>query len=191
MMDNIFLFNEKKLTEATMFFLLKSPHHTINILKLMKLLYLSERKSFEKFYVPIIGDSLVSMKNGPVLSLTLDRINSGSDKKSYWNKYIADRKNHNISIRADSEIHSIDQLNELSNNDLNVVTEIFDLFGNKTQWELVDYTHDHCSEWRDPGSSMYPIEYKDLFKALNFSDDVSNQIITKLEKQIELNKLNN
>lgn len=47
----------------------------------MKLLYLSERKSFEKFYVPLIGDSLVSMKNGPVLSFTLDRINSGSDKK--------------------------------------------------------------------------------------------------------------
>lgn len=187
-MDNIFLFNEKKLTEATIFFLLQTRHKCINILKLMKLLYLSERKSFEMFHTPIIGDSLVSMKNGPVLSLTLDRINHGSEKKTYWDKFISDRKDHGLALKVDVQIESDDDLLELSDNDITVLKQIWFEFGDKTQWDLVDYTHDFCPEWRNPGSSMYPIGYKDLFKALNFSQELSNEIIDQLESQAYINQ---
>ena len=44
-MDNLFLFDEKKLTQATAFFLYKA-HGRLPILKLMKLLYIAERESF-------------------------------------------------------------------------------------------------------------------------------------------------
>lgn len=187
-MDNIFLFNEKKLTEATIFFLLQTKHNTINILKLMKLLYLTERKSFEMFHTPIIGDSLVSMKNGPVLSLTLDRINHGSEKKTYWDQFISDRKDHDLALKVDVPIQSDDDLLELSDNDITVLKQIWFEFGDKNQWDLVDYTHDFCPEWRNPGSSMYPIGYKDLFKALNFSQELSNEIIDQLESQAYINQ---
>ncbi|MDM1249485.1 SocA family protein [Acinetobacter sp. R933-2] len=187
-MDNIFLFNEKKLTEATIFFLLQTRHNTINILKLMKLLYLTERKSFEMFHTPIIGDSLVSMKNGPVLSLTLDRINHGSEKKTYWDQFISDRKDHDLALKVDVPIQSDDDLLELSDNDITVLKQIWFEFGDKNQWDLVDYTHDFCPEWRNPGSSMYPIGYKDLFKALNFSQELSNEIIDQLESQAYINQ---
>ena len=187
-MDNIFLFNEKKLTEATIFFLLQTQHQNINILKLMKLLYLSERKSFEMFHTPIIGDSLVSMKNGPVLSLTLDRINHGSEKKTYWHKFISDRKDHDIALKVDTQIESDDDLLELSENDITVLKQVWFEFGSKSQWDLVDYTHDHCPEWRNPGSSMYPIQYQDLFNALGFSSELSNEIIDQLESQAYINQ---
>lgn len=187
-MDNIFLFNEKKLTEATIFFLLQTQHQNINILKLMKLLYLSERKSFEMFHTPIIGDSLVSMKNGPVLSLTLDRINHGSEKKTYWDKFISDRKDHDIALKVDTQIESDDDLLELSENDITVLRQVWFEFGSKSQWDLVDYTHDHCPEWRNPGSSMYPIQYQDLFNALGFSSELSNEIIDQLESQAYINQ---
>lgn len=187
-MDNIFLFNEKKLTEATIFFLLQTQHQNINILKLMKLLYLSERRSFEMFHTPIIGDSLVSMKNGPVLSLTLDRINHGSEKKTYWDKFISDRKDHDIALKVDTQIESDDDLLELSENDITVLKQVWFEFGNKSQWDLVDYTHDHCPEWRNPGSSMYPIQYQDLFNALGFSPELSNEIIDQLESQAYINQ---
>lgn len=187
-MDNIFLFNEKKLTEAAIFFLLQTPHKNINILKLMKLLYLSERKSFEMFHTPIVGDSLVSMKNGPVLSLTLDRINHGSQKKTYWDQFISDRTNHDIALKTNIEIQSDDDLLELSDNDITVLKQIWFEFGGKNQWDLVDYTHDNCPEWRNPGSSMYPIEYNDLFNALGFSQELSKEIIDQLESQAYINQ---
>lgn len=187
-MDNIFLFNEKKLTEATIFFLLQTQHQNINILKLMKLLYLSERKSFEMFHTPIIGDSLVSMRNGPVLSLTLDRINHGSEKKTYWDKFISDRKDHAVALKVDTQIESDDDLLELSENDITVLKQVWFEFGSKSQWDLVDYTHDHCPEWRNPGSSVYPIQYQDLFNALGFSPELSNEIIDQLESQAYINQ---
>jgi len=41
----------------------------------MKLLYLAERRSFEKHGEPMIGDRLVSMPQGPVLSCTYNLMN--------------------------------------------------------------------------------------------------------------------
>ncbi|MEN8549707.1 Panacea domain-containing protein [Acinetobacter soli] len=187
-MDNIFLFDEKKLTEATIFFLLQQNTRNINILKLMKLLYLSERKSFEMFHTPIIGDSLVSMNKGPVLSMTLERINHGSRKKTYWDKFISDRANNNVALKQDVAIQSDDDLLELSDNDIIVLKQIWFEFGNKNEWDLVDYTHDFCPEWRNPGSSMYPIKYEDLFNALGFSQELSNEIIDQLQTQAYINQ---
>lgn len=187
-MDNIFLFNEKKLTEATIFFLLQSDKHNINILKLMKLLYLSERKSFEMFHTPIIGDSLISMKNGPVLSMALDKINHGSQQQTYWDKFISDRKNHDIALKSDTGIRSDDDLLELSDNDITSLKQVWFEFGDKDQWQLVDYTHDHCLEWRNPGSSMRPISYQDLFEALGFSDALSSEILEQLQTQAHINQ---
>lgn len=187
-MDNIFLFNEKKLTEATIFFLLQTNNKNINILKLMKLLYLSERKSFEMFHTPIIGDSLVSMNKGPVLSLTLERINYGSRKKTYWDQFISDRANNDVALKTDVNINSDDDLLELSDNDITTLKQIWFEFGSKNEWQLVDYTHDYCPEWRNPGSSMRPINYQDLFDALGFSKDLSNEIIDQLESQAYINQ---
>ena len=187
-MNNIFLFDEKKLTQTTIFFLLRSSSKKINILKLMKLLYLSERKSFEMFHTPIIGDSLVSMNKGPVLSLTLERINHGRRRKTYWDKFISDRANNDIALKNVADIKNDDDLLELSDNDIAVLKQIWFEFGSKNEWELVDYTHDHCAEWCNPGSSMLPISYADLFKALGFSEELSSEIIEQLQNQAYVNQ---
>ena len=190
---NINLFDERKLTQATIFFLLKSTNQRINILKLMKLLYLSERASFEMFHCPLIGDILGSMKNGPVLSRTLDRINEGSRYESYWDKYISDRKNHEIALKRQTIEHE-DDLLELSDNDIHVLKQIWFEFGSKDQWELVDYTHQHCTEWRNT-QSFIPITYSQLFEALGFSEILSQQILEWLQEQSaikqSINLLNN
>ncbi|OSI14206.1 Panacea domain-containing protein [Neisseria dumasiana] len=184
---NIDLFDEKKLTQATVFFLLHSPKRHINILKLMKLLYLAERKSFEMFHVPIIGDILGSMKNGPVLSRTLDRINEGSRQKSYWDGYISDRKNHEIALQPNLTMLNEDDLLELSENDITALKSIWFEFGDRNQWELVDYTHSNCTEWRNT-SSFIPITYSELFEALGFSKELSDSIVLDLKEQSYLAK---
>lgn len=187
-MNNVFLFDEKKLTQTTIFFLLQCDSKKINILKLMKLLYLSERKSFEMFHTPIVGDSLVSMNKGPVLSLTLDRINCGSRKKTYWDKFIDDKAHNDIALKNNIDLKSDDDLLELSENDIIVLKQIWFEFGDKSQWDLVDYTHDYCSEWRNPNGSVLPISYSDLFKALGFSQTLSDEIIDQLQAQAYINQ---
>ena len=49
------LFNEKKAAQAAAYFLLRAGG-PLTVLKLMKLLYLAERGSFERYGTPMIGD---------------------------------------------------------------------------------------------------------------------------------------
>lgn len=65
------MFNERKVAQMAAFLLGKGgdrmPH-----LKLMKLLYLSDREAMERYGFPISGDCIVAMPHGPVLSMTLN-----------------------------------------------------------------------------------------------------------------------
>ena len=96
------LFNERKAAQVAAFFLLKASQRdsNITILKLMKLMYLAERKSYQVYGEPIIGDALVSMPNGPVLSSTLDLINFGSTKNldGGWDSLIAERSGRDMTM---------------------------------------------------------------------------------------------
>lgn len=187
-MDNIFLFDEKKLTQSAVFFLYKAQGR-LDILKLMKLLYLAERTSFQKFHRPLIGDSLVSMKNGPVLSITLNFINGEVRNQNFWNEWISDRANHEVGLKDPSLIRDEDDLLELSNNDIRLLNAVWDEFGHLGRWELVDWTHEYCAEWNNPGTSMIPIQYDQLFNALNIDAQLSQHIIEDMETEIRLNKI--
>jgi len=67
-----------KAAQVCAFFAMKAGNR-INILKLMKLLYLCERESMRRFESPLIYDHFVSMDHGPVLSRTLDLLNGSSN----------------------------------------------------------------------------------------------------------------
>lgn len=70
-MSNFSIFSERKAAEAAAFLLLKGGGG-LELLKLMKLMYLAERESFKKYGESITGDAFVSMQHGPVLSGTYD-----------------------------------------------------------------------------------------------------------------------
>lgn len=187
-MDNLFLFDEKKLTQATAFFLFKADG-TLPILKLMKLLYLTERYSFKKFHRPLIGDSLVSMKHGPVLSTTYNFMNGAVRHQEFWNEWISDRSEHEVALRDKSLIRDTDDLLELSDNDISLLEDVWVHFGHLSRWELVDWTHTNCEEWIDPGASSFPIAYPDLFRALGFDDKLQQHIINNMEAEAYFNKM--
>ena len=66
------MFNERKAAQMAAFFLGQLLDRKMPHLKLMKLLYLSDREAVRAFGWPISGDRLVSMPHGPVLSQTLN-----------------------------------------------------------------------------------------------------------------------
>ena len=75
------MFKEVKTAQVAAFFLAKAPGHRMPHLKLMKLLYLADRESMRETGYPMSWDRLVSMPHGPVLSTTLNLINSVSGLK--------------------------------------------------------------------------------------------------------------
>lgn len=183
------LFNEKKAAQVAAFFLFKASQRgaNITILKLMKLMYLAERNSYQQFGEPIIGDALVSMPNGPVLSKTLDLINFGAQENldGGWDSLIAEKNGRDMALKADSLIRSEDDLRELSESDIETLQSVWSEFGNKSALWLRDYTHNpaNCPEWEDPDGSSIPIKLEKLFEVFGFSEDESNSLISRLNQR--------
>jgi len=182
------LFNEKKAAQAAAYFLFRAGG-PLSVLKLMKLLYLAERRSFEKFGEPMIGDRLVSMPHGPVLSCTYNHMNGELPSvEGGWDFWIADRAEHDLALRDPDSLRSPEQdLLELSDADVGILSDIWDQFGGMDQWELREYTHDHCPEWKDPEGSMIPMQPEDFFEALKFTPEQRKAAMAKLRAEDEIN----
>lgn len=147
-------------------------------MKLIKLLYLAERRALLQWGRPITFDSYVSMPHGPVLSFTLDKVNAavGPEGESYWHRFISERKNHEVRLLEDAPN---DQLSRAEEDALDAV---FAEFGHMSQWDLRDYTHD-LPEWQDPHGSSAPIHIRDILLGEGLSDDEADDIEEALQAE--------
>lgn len=164
-----FKFNEKKTTQVAALFI-KMHSRPLNYTKLIKLLYLTDREALSRWERPLTGDSYVSMPKGPVLSQTYDLINYpiflGSE--SYWHKFIS-KSAYDVSLITEPDN------NELSTREIDLITEIYEKYKDKTWGQMIDVCHDCCHEWEHPGDTSIPIRVEDILKEFK-----------KTEKEIEL-----
>lgn len=181
-------YNEKKAAQVAAYFI----HHLggrIEVLKLMKLMYLAERESLARYGEPITGDKLVSMKHGPVLSITLDHMNDFIDSgEGGWNDWISDRENHFLALN-NSEENILESLLELSDADIDILSHVFKKYGKMSAYEIRDYTHEHCDEWEDPNDSSAPIPYGRILKYVGYTSESATNISQRIDEQHKLDKI--
>lgn len=188
-MTTALLFDERRTAEAAAYLLYRAGG-TLPVMKLIKLLYLAERLSLQRYAEPITGDRLVSMPHGPVLSMTYDYINDALPSiEGGWNTWVSDRANHKVGLRDESMIRTPEQdLLRLSDSDLEILQEIWQEYGHWDQWKLVRYTHSEaCPEWEDPDGSSRPIHYVDLFQKLGYTSEAADALAKRLTEQRYLN----
>ena len=161
---------------------------TINVLKLIKLMYLADRESMDRTGFPISFDRLVSMEHGPVLSRTLNLINGALDARgaAKWDEWISDRENHDVSVKRTFDRSDLD---ELSDADLDAIYAVWAQFGGMDKWTLRDYTHKYLGEWKDPEGSMFPIEEKSVFLALGIEEEEAEKLSIDIEAERGLDKV--
>lgn len=152
-------YREDKTTQAAAMFL-KLAKGKMPYLKLLKLLYILDRKALLTWGHPVSYDSYVSMDKGPVLSKTYDLITEEIEpgKDSYWRKYISEPEHFSVKLIQNC---SDDQLSEA---EIELIQEVYKDFGEVDKWALVDLTH-NFEEWQDPHGSSIPIKYSDILKA--------------------------
>lgn len=169
------LFDELKTTQLACLFIAKSGG-SIPYIKLLKLMYLSDRKSLIQWGEPITGDAFVSMKHGPVLSQTYNLVQEDrSDvEPSVWSKYISPPSNYCLSLRQACD------LKELSRAEKKLVDDVFEQYGSMDKWDLVDLLHENLPEWRDPSGSASPISYESILDASGKNQDEISEIIEEL-----------
>lgn len=163
-------FDTRKAANVAAFFIAKSGG-TIAVLKLTKLMYLSDRKSMEDRDFPITNDLYVSMKFGPVNSYTYDYIKGNAcERVEQWAEFIGARSVNTLSLAQDIDI-DVD-LDELSRGDLKILEAIWDKWKDIDRFDLAQWTHENCPEWKDPGNSAIPIDYSSIFKEMDKQDPI-------------------
>ncbi len=167
-------YNVRKAAQVTAYFA-HVQGGSINVLKLVKLIYLADRAFLARYDLPMLFDNLVSMDHGPVNSRTLNYINGGGQDKEPWSSLISGRANYEVGLTAPVEV---DALDELSDAEVEVLEETWAQFGSYYKYDLRDYTHKNCPEWEDPDGSSNPIPYERLLKFLGKEKarEISEQI---------------
>lgn len=171
------MFSERKAAQMAAYLLSKSddrmPH-----LKLMKLLYLSDREAITRLGIPISGDRFVSMDHGPVLSMTLNLMDGDVESSpGGWVDWISDKENNEVSLRHPVTREALD---ELSDAELDVLDGVWKQFGHMGKWQIRDYTHT-LPEWKNPHGSSLPLEHKEVFKAVGYKESDANELGDEVE----------
>ena len=159
---------------------------SINILKLVKLIYLADRRSMEWTGLPITYDVLVSMDLGPAPSVTYDLMKKNDAHNEDWAKWIQGRNNHDVIVRHRNFTRK--DLGELSETDIKVIDDIWERFGNMNEWELSEYTHKKCPEWKCPSGSSRPIQEREIFESLGWSKADAMEAEEAIRDQRDLDK---
>ncbi|WP_314342188.1 Panacea domain-containing protein [Simonsiella muelleri] len=189
-LQNQYLFNERKAAQTAAFFIFKAGG-SLEILKLMKLMYLAERESLKQYGESITGDAFVSMPHGPVLSMTLDCINGNAvNVLNGWESWITDRTGRQVSLKDPSMLRDERDLGALSKADLKILQQTWAEYGHFAAWTLRDMTHGQlCPEWTNPNGSSRPIDIVNLFKILGYSEETAIALFENMCEQAEINRI--
>lgn len=171
-------FNKQKATEAAA--LLMGMHGgRMSRIKLLKLLYLSDRKAFEMWERPITFDIYYSMPNGQVLSGVLDLINN-KIIEPLWKKHI--RQADEISVEL---IGKQIKVQKLSRAEIRLLEDIYSEFGHWNRFDLGKYTKGLPEYKATTSSKLTKID--ELLEYI-FGEEDAKRVEKKLEEKAYLEK---
>lgn len=144
-------------------YVLKKYDSRLNYTKLIKILYLADKKAIEISNLSITGDTYVSMNKGPVLSGLFDLLKGREINREYqclWDSRFTTDSYDLVSLS--------DRIPEgkLSRFEKRILDEVDAEHHSKDFGQLVDYVHKNCPEWEDPGNTSTPITMAAILSAV-------------------------
>jgi hypothetical protein len=164
-----FHYNPLKATQAAAF-LVRLNGGRMDMWRMLKLLYLSDRESLIKRGTPITGDELSSMPWGPTPSRIYDntKVNrTPLGKDEVWKEFLTENERGTNEIGLVKEDFSTDRLSRF---ELGVIEETFRQFAAMSMPELSRYVH-QLPEYQDPKGSSYEIDPETILKHAGWSDE--------------------
>lgn len=151
----------KKLIDAINYLLARNGG-SLNYTKLIKLLYLADRKALTDWAFTITGDRYYALKNGPVLSQTFDLIKgkAETDIQSLWDEFFYTDGYDLIGENVDRPQNSLSPIEE------EILEQIDNQYKSLSYQKMIDIVHttDVCPEWNDPSQGSSPITLEDILK---------------------------
>lgn len=149
--------NGKKATDAVAR-IIRQSGQSVDYLRVVKLIYLADRKSLSKRGIPIVGGRCYSMRKGPVNGDVMDFVNRRNAPG--WKETISPRKGNALSVIAEPDYDS------LSESELQMLDEVVHEHLARTTEELVEWCHENCEEYEKVGAiSRKPISVESILRA--------------------------
>jgi uncharacterized phage-associated protein len=177
---------QKSVQVAAMFLRLhKQPMHH---LKLMKMLYMADRRSLEQIDITITGDRYVSMEFGPVLSNVYNLIKgeyTDAADQMLWSTYISQRKNHKINLLKDPGNSKLCEFEE------DLIRDVYEDYKDYDRFDLAEETHNLFPEWQKPpeGIGSIPIRIETTLQAIGRTDEDIREIEETVNRYIYLDRV--
>ena len=163
-----FAFNERKAAESAAF-LLDIAGGSMDLLVLLKLLYLADRRALIERGLPITGDRMIAKKNGPILARIYDATKGHLVGMPSWSQFVSQPRSDDRAKRV-RLVGKLKADGRLSNYERQILRAVHDEYGHENKWTLSALTHE-LPEFRDPGASRLPIDPKVILRNAGKSDD--------------------
>jgi uncharacterized phage-associated protein len=180
-------FNHKKAVQTLAYFAQKEGG-VINKMKAFKLIWLSDRLHLRKYGRPILNDVYFALPKGPIPSSTKDLADNSDyladNEKELRQQMLENAGRYTIKSKAET------QKNVFSESDLEVMSLVYDSFGNLDEFTLSELSHEY-PEWKKfekslqmGHSSRFEMNYQDFFE----DNENSHSLFKQDEELLELNK---
>ena len=182
-------FNEQKATEAAAL-LLDMKGGRVEYLWLLKVLYAIDREAFNRWERPVTYDVYKSLPKGPV-PMTAYNLITGYSAGAFWKNCIltypvGSANEYEIALNGPT----MPKIRHLSDGEIDLIREKVEEFKDMTSWDMVDYTHKHFPEWKDPHDGPWtPIEIEEMLKYLDFPPGDIERIKRELREEEAINVL--
>jgi uncharacterized phage-associated protein len=178
-------FNARKAAQVVAYFAKRTVSARVNVLKVIKLVYLADRESLRRSGFPILDDNRVSMEHGPVNSITYNYL-KGELEDQAWSELLHDRENHEVAITDAGKACDWD---ELSDAEIECLDKVWQDFGHMDKYVLRDWTHDpkNVPEWEDPNGSSEAIPVRRILQ--NLGVDNADEHGAVIEDHRRINRL--
>lgn len=146
-------------------------------MRILKLLYLADRKALEEWERPITNDLYFSMNYGQVLSKTYNLMKDESHSE-IWDEYIESLKYYYICLKKPVS------LKKLSQAEVELLNQIFAEYGKYDERELGRRTKG--PEYVNPKGSSIPTPIEKLLRVLGNDEEDIKRIILELESDASI-----
>ena len=177
-----FNFNFQKTLQASAF-LLRLAGGRMDYIDFLKMLYIADRECLTEEREPITGDSVIAMKNGPVLCTVRNLIKEKNSQSEQWHRFIGthfDQTTKQREVFAKKKIPGEDELYRYEK----IILER--VFKEHKDQDLVAYTHTF-PEWKkyeqtlnSPNTKNLPsITIEDIIEGIGkpgLADNVKDRI---------------
>lgn len=172
-------FKSRKAAQVSAFFATKETGRNAGViekLKLIKLIYLSEREFIREYEFPMLMDELYSLPHGPICSGAVNGIDGRIDHDT-WGAFISRHgRAHIVSVKKFQRA----DFDELSDAEIDVLEKVWKDFGRMSSSMIRNWTHDpsNCPEYIEVINGRKAISYRTLLENLNnpCAEEISEEI---------------